>query len=201
MEHLIKIKLALSIALLFNIATLSAQEMKVIGDIVELPFAGTPPKDAQGRWCAVVDVYAADIDDISFRSSLIISKENMDGVNWRLYVYVPNNIEKEILICKKGYLPYHLKFPAGFIKEKKLYRVELDCRDEATVTPTTTQQTPMTPPAHEYIDLGLPSGTLWATCNVGASTPEDNGYYFVWNEASINLSSNECIPTRAQFQE
>ncbi len=35
---------------------------------------------------------------------------------------------------------------------------------------------------HEYIDLGLPSGTLWATCNVGASTPEDYGDYFAWGE-------------------
>ena len=24
---------------------------------------------------------------------------------------------------------------------------------------------------HDYIDLGLPSGTMWATCNVGADTP------------------------------
>ena len=28
---------------------------------------------------------------------------------------------------------------------------------------------------HEYVDLGLPSGTLWATMNVGASSPEDYG--------------------------
>ena len=35
---------------------------------------------------------------------------------------------------------------------------------------------------HEYVDLGLPSGTLWATCNVGASTPEDPGFYFRWGE-------------------
>ena len=26
---------------------------------------------------------------------------------------------------------------------------------------------------HEYVDLGLPSGTLWATCNVGANNPEE----------------------------
>ena len=31
---------------------------------------------------------------------------------------------------------------------------------------------------HEYVDLGLPSGTLWATCNVGASSPEEYGDYF-----------------------
>ena len=28
---------------------------------------------------------------------------------------------------------------------------------------------------HEYVDLGLPSGTLWATCNVGTDNPEEKG--------------------------
>ena len=35
---------------------------------------------------------------------------------------------------------------------------------------------------HTYVDLGLPSGTLWATCNVGANLPEDYGDYFAWGE-------------------
>lgn len=35
---------------------------------------------------------------------------------------------------------------------------------------------------HEYVDLGLPSGTLWATCNVGATKPEEYGDYFAWGE-------------------
>ena len=30
----------------------------------------------------------------------------------------------------------------------------------------------------EYVDLGLPSGTMWATCNVGANKPEDKGLLF-----------------------
>ena len=37
---------------------------------------------------------------------------------------------------------------------------------------------------HEWVDLGLPSGTLWATMNVGASNPEDCGYYFAWGETT-----------------
>lgn len=37
---------------------------------------------------------------------------------------------------------------------------------------------------HEYVDLGLPSGTLWATCNVGANSPEELGYYFAWGETT-----------------
>ena len=35
---------------------------------------------------------------------------------------------------------------------------------------------------HEYVDLGLPSGTLWAKMNVGANSPTDYGLYFAWGE-------------------
>lgn len=34
------------------------------------------------------------------------------------------------------------------------------------------------------IDLGLPSGTKWCCCNVGASRPEDYGGYYAWGETS-----------------
>ena len=37
---------------------------------------------------------------------------------------------------------------------------------------------------HEWVDLGLPSGLKWATCNVGATTPEGYGDYFAWGETS-----------------
>ena len=33
-----------------------------------------------------------------------------------------------------------------------------------------------------YVDLGLPSGNLWATCNVGAEHPYDIGDFFAWGE-------------------
>ena len=35
---------------------------------------------------------------------------------------------------------------------------------------------------HEYVDLGLPSGIKWATCNVGATSPEEYGGYYAWGE-------------------
>ena len=35
---------------------------------------------------------------------------------------------------------------------------------------------------YEYVDLCLPSGTLWATCNLGANSPEEYGDYFAWGE-------------------
>ena len=37
---------------------------------------------------------------------------------------------------------------------------------------------------HSYVDLGLPSGTLWATCNVGAATPQDYGNHYAWGEVT-----------------
>lgn len=37
-------------------------------------------------------------------------------------------------------------------------------------------------PAGEWVDLGLPSGILWAKCNLGATTPEGYGNYYAWGE-------------------
>lgn len=47
---------------------------------------------------------------------------------------------------------------------------------------------------HAYVDLGLPSGTLWATMNVGANSPTDYGLYFAWGETQGYTSGTriEC---------
>ena len=52
-----------------------------------------------------------------------------------------------------------------------------------------------------YVDIGLPSGTLWATCNIGAATPEEFGWYVAWGETaekdyySADNYSNPSIAT------
>ena len=43
---------------------------------------------------------------------------------------------------------------------------------------------------YEYVDLGLPSGTKWATCNVGATKPEEYGNYFAWGETEPKTTYN-----------
>lgn len=40
------------------------------------------------------------------------------------------------------------------------------------------------PNGHSYVDLGLPSGLCWATCNLGASSPTSNGEHYSWGETS-----------------
>ena len=50
---------------------------------------------------------------------------------------------------------------------------------------------------HEYVDLGLPSGTLWAKCNVGTNSETDYGLYFAWGETTGYTASQ--VGTDKQF--
>ena len=58
---------------------------------------------------------------------------------------------------------------------------------------------------HEWVDLGLPSGLLWATCNIGAVDCHQAGNYFVWGEvetnATVNWGTGWRTPTVADFDE
>lgn len=50
---------------------------------------------------------------------------------------------------------------------------------------------------HKFVDLGLPSGTLWATTNIGANSPEEYGLYFAWGE-TIGYTASQ-VGTDKQF--
>lgn len=66
---------------------------------------------------------------------------------------------------------------------------------------------------HEWVDLGLPSGTLWATCNVGASKCQNYGelYSLVFKSSCLIKTSDDiayiqwgnkwCLPSEAQLRE
>ena len=53
---------------------------------------------------------------------------------------------------------------------------------------------------HEYVDLDLPSGTIWAACNVGADKPEDSGLLFQFGRVDgyAYNDSNNHFRTEAQ---
>ena len=44
--------------------------------------------------------------------------------------------------------------------------------------------------SHNFVDLGLPSGTKWATSNVGSDTPEGYGDYYAWGETTPKETYN-----------
>ena len=43
---------------------------------------------------------------------------------------------------------------------------------------------------HDFVDLGLPSGTLWAAYNVGANAPQERGDHFAWGETAPKQDYN-----------
>ena len=45
---------------------------------------------------------------------------------------------------------------------------------------------------HKFVDLGLPSGLLWAETNIGAETAADKGDYFAWGETGTKTSYTEA---------
>ena len=45
---------------------------------------------------------------------------------------------------------------------------------------------------YEYVDLGLPSGLKWATCNIGAAAPNESGDYFAWGEINPKAEFTEA---------
>ena len=85
--------------------------------------------------------------------------------------------------------------------------VQHDLHVELTVSP------PIDTNGHDYVDLGLPSGTLWATMNVGASSVTDGGTSFTVRPgtAGVSITGNDTaylnwggawrIPTQQQFNE
>lgn len=66
-------------------------------------------------------------------------------------------------------------------------RLVYDDGDDTPETPVEEFSCPDANHPH-MIDLGLPSGTLWACCNVGASAPEDYGNYYAWGETQPKSS-------------
>ena len=87
---------------------------------------------------------------------------------------------KVLQVYKKGALVYDAgggEAFGGYVKDGLV--LQLDCRRiEVDGEPKIS----LFDVGHEYVDLGLPSGNLWATCNVGAENPEDAGGYYAWGE-------------------
>lgn len=46
---------------------------------------------------------------------------------------------------------------------------------------------------NEYVNLGLPSGTLWGTCNLGSKAPADKGYNYLWGQPSSYKKTQQTV--------
>ena len=69
-----------------------------------------------------------------------------------------------------------------YVKQKDGSVIKYDVDSVSLITYTASE---VSVDNNVYIDLGLPSGTLWANCNLGAEKPNETGDYYSWGETSI----------------
>ena len=90
-------------------------------------------------------------------------------------------ISQDVLLIPMGKsvgVMLQLTYSNGKVFNIPLDLPELNSNDYYTY-PITIKEDPYN--GHEYVDLGLPSGLLWATCNLGATAESDYGLYFAWS--------------------
>ena len=76
-----------------------------------------------------------------------------------------------------------MEYPRGDVSQDGQVNInDVTCLIDYLLTGTWPEDTVTPIVEGEYVDLGLPSGTLWATCNIGANAPEEYGDYFAWGE-------------------
>ena len=95
---------------------------------------------------------------------------------------IVNNADGEVEIELTNLLPNTTYQYKSFIKVESEYIWAEEIKS-FTTKPVLTQLCPDDNHPH-MIDLGLPSGTKWACCNVGASSPESNGHFYAWGDGT-----------------
>lgn len=115
-----------------------------------------------------------------------------DGEGWctvetpgegKVDITVSNNIE---LTPRSCYVNCYVADTTNPTEEAKILLPVL-VKQDAAVSSGTYQ-------GYEWVNLGLPSGTLWATCNVGADTPEEWGQPFSWGETTTKAKEHFTWP-------
>ena len=124
--------------------------------------------------------------DVTEDNNAKIEVESASGISY--VVLLPNDKKETMIKHKKGDKTYAYTFHNGVKGNKVYYRTATN--DKVALKWEEIEEEPETPTinGHEYVDLGLPSGLKWATCNVGAETPEAYGNYYAWGETSTKSS-------------
>ena len=169
----------------------NAQELKVVSfeRINDISATSQPRTDASGNKCALIKV-SLPVEGCKFSGSIIGNPVFETNEYW---VYMTGS-SKSLEIRCPGCKALVADFGEDGVESATTYRLRLSgYSNSASNNPSNTNINGLTGAinGHEYVDLGLPSGLKWATCNVGASSPEDYGNYYAWGE----------IVTKGQYKE
>ena len=110
--------------------------------------------------------------DVTEDKDAKISVESAAGISY--VVLLPNEEKETTIRNRQGDNTYAYTFHNG-IKSNKVY---FKTGTDGTTAEDLAWEEYDPYNGYEYVDLGLPSGLKWATCNVGASSPEEYGNYY-----------------------
>ena len=135
----------------------------------------------QSEWVPELKVNVEKLENISYNGS---SEEVRieSNVPWEASVDV-DWIEISPKSGESGVCTMTIVVGENVLEESRDGVITLKNQEYSLTTEVIIQQQPLpTINGYEYVDLGLPSGLKWATCNVGASSPEEYGDYYAWGE-------------------
>lgn len=115
--------------------------------------------------------------------ALLLSLGTVDLAAQNFLRQLGESVKKEVGSRVKKEIENRVNNPQDFYSE-------IQKRSTISDIPTMVEYGPVsgTLNGYEWVDLGLPSGTRWATCNVDATSPEQPGKHFSWGEISAKSS-------------
>lgn len=141
------------------------------------------------------------------KNAIVLSKDSYDfGMDGgEIVVDVASNIEYETKIdCSwitqkstRALTSRQLTFSVSAMSQtqERTATISFESKETGVVQRIAIKQAVQDINGHEYVDLGLPSGTLWATCNIGASSPDGYGDYYSWGETKNKSSYDSSTST------
>ena len=127
-------------------------------------------------------------------TSVELDNEEMNVRDWGYVYHDIYGVDKKISCANLGSNPYDDRRYAYYSNDSKrsvelspyiqyIGEEDIQLGKKRTFPLVYSEQTQM-----EFVDLGLPSGTKWATCNVGANSPEEFGGYYAWGELTEQIN-------------
>ena len=144
---------------------------------------------SQSEWVPELKVNVEKIENISYNGSIEEIKIE-SSISWNAWVDV-DWIEISPKSGESGVCTMTIVVGENVLEESRDGVITLKNQEYSLTTEVIIQQLSHTINGHEYVDLGLPSGLKWATCNVGAENPEDYGNYYAWGETSTKSEITE----------
>ena len=156
-------------------------QLKGTATIASISITGNNSETLCGAAEVTVSTTSAPSISLTDASATIVTLDCGDGVQLNAETATPFIIALPAMTMERGFTVTVTDTEGGQM-EIKTTKSQTITRSNLLKMPVVTYEGTALATEHHYVDLGLPSGLKWATCNVGATAPEEYGDYFAWGE-------------------